>query len=282
MHSDTDLHTHSTASDGHLPPAELVALAAGAGVRRLALTDHDTVAGLDEARAAAVEHGVTLVPGVEISSQWRRQEIHVVGLWVDESDAGLKAALAEQVDRREERAERIARKLRQKGYPGALEGAVGLADGATLTRPHFARWLVEAGHMPDVATAFKKLLGRGGPAAVRVDWPELGQVVGRIRAAGGVAVLAHPLKYRLTATRLRALLDDFAEAGGGAMEVRCGPHDGDRLRHCLRLAEERELLASHGSDFHLPTRWQQTPGGLPALPEGTATVWNREGVSGVG
>ncbi|MDQ2069659.1 PHP domain-containing protein [Natronospira bacteriovora] len=282
MHSDTDLHTHSTASDGRLAPAELVALAAEAGVRRLALTDHDTLAGLPEARAAAEDHGVELVPGLELSCQWRRQEIHVVGLWVDEQSPILTAALAEQAARREQRAERIAHRLEQNRMPGALDGARRLASGATLTRPHFARWLVETGHVPDMPTAFRRWLGRGKPAAVGFQWPPMSEAIDWIRQAGGVAVLAHPLKYRLTSTKLRALLADFAEAGGQAMEVRSGIMDGDRLRHCLARAEEYDLLASMGSDFHAPTRWQPVPGRLPTLPSGTRTVWETRISGGAG
>ncbi|MCP1728592.1 putative metal-dependent phosphoesterase TrpH [Natronospira proteinivora] len=274
MFSDLDLHTHSTASDGRLSPGELVALADQAGVRRLALTDHDTVAGLAEAERAAAEHEMTLIPGVEISAQWSRQEIHVVGLWIDPRHPALEQALAEQAERRNHRAERIARKLAQRGIDGALAGAQALADGGSVTRAHFARWLVDAGHVKDFPQAFRRYLGKGKPAAVGMDWPELDTVVGWIRAAGGLAVLAHPLKYRLTATRLRALLADFSAMGGLGMEVRSGGEDAERLRHCLARAEDYELLASMGSDFHAPTDWQPSPGRLPVLPEGTRTVWD--------
>lgn len=273
MYSDLDLHTHSTASDGQLSPAELVRLAADSGVRRLALTDHDTIDGLEEAETAAAAAGVTLVPGVEISAQWRRQEIHVVGLWVDRHSPALQVALASQQQRRGQRAERIAAKLGQRGIQGSLAGAEALAQGGSLTRAHFARWLVAEGHVPDFPRAFRRYLARGKPAAVGIEWPEIDEVIGWIRAASGVAVLAHPLKYRLTATRLRALMSAFAEAGGGAAEVRSGADSGDRLRHCIALAESRGLLASMGSDFHAPSRWQPSPGRLPELPEGTATVW---------
>jgi len=275
MHSDTDLHTHSTASDGQLAPAELVALAASAGVQRLALTDHDTVAGLPEAQAAADAHEMELVPGVEISCQWRRQEIHVLGLWVDTDCEALGAALASQAARRMERAERIAHKLEKNRMPGALEGACRIADGGSLTRPHFARWMVEAGHAADMPTAFRRWLSRGKPAAVGIQWPEMEDVIAWIRTAGGAPVLAHPLKYRLTATKLRALLADFAEHGGQGMEVRSGYQVAtDSVRHALARAEDYGLLASMGSDFHAPTRWQPCPGRLPTLPKGTQTVWD--------
>jgi len=273
MFSDTDLHTHSTASDGRLAPAELLGLAAEAGVARLALTDHDTVAGLDEARQAAAVHGMELVPGVEISAQWSRREIHVVGLWVNDRDPAFLKHLETQAERRRHRAERIAHKLEKRGLKGSLDGAMALTEDGNITRAHFARWMVEAGHVEDFPQAFRRYLGKGKSAAVGIDWPALETVVDWIRQAGGLAVVAHPLKYRLTATRLRALLRDFAEAGGHGMEVRCGGDDAQRLRHCLVQAEESGLLASMGSDFHGPTNWQPSPGRLPTLPSGTATIW---------
>lgn len=273
MSHDTDLHTHSTASDGALTPAELVGLAARAGVRRLALTDHDTLAGLPAVREAAMAAGLDLVDGVEISSSWGRREIHVVGLWMRPDDPELRAALSGQQQRRDERAERIARRLAGKGMPGALEGARREAGTGPITRPHFARWLVAEGHAPDLPTAFRKWLADGRVGHVSVAWPEIDEVISWIRAAGGVAVLAHPLKYRLTATRLRQLVRDFAGGGGGALEIPVNEQDPERVAVCARLAGEFDLSASLGSDFHQPQRWRPMPGGLPDLPPGLTPVW---------
>lgn len=274
MYSDIDLHTHSHVSDGQLAPAALVRLAAEQGVGRLALTDHDTVDGCAEAGAAAAEAGIEFIPGVEISAAWANQEIHVVGVWVDTESEVLLEGLAAQQARRERRGERIAKRLTQQGIPGALEGARAEADGGALTRAHFARWLVAEGHVPDFPRAFRRYLGRGKPAGVASDWPELATVIEWIAGAGGMAVLAHPLKYRLTASKLRRLLADFADDGGHGVEVRSGADPNDRLRHMITLAERYELLASIGSDFHAPTRWRPGPGRLPTLPSGTATVWD--------
>lgn len=274
MHSDIDLHTHSNVSDGVLDPAALVRLAAEQGVARLALTDHDTMDGCPAARAEAEVAGIELIPGVEISAGWSNQEIHVVGLWVDETSPTLREGLASQQARRNERAERIGRRLAQQGIAGALEGARTEAGDGSLTRAHFARWLVAEGHVPDFPRAFRRYLGRGKPAGVASEWPDLATVIEWIDSAGGLAVVAHPLKYRLTATKLRRLLADFAEAGGHGVEVRSGSDPNDRLRHMITLAEHYELLASIGSDFHAPTRWRPGPGVLPTLPAGTAAVWD--------
>lgn len=274
MRCDTDLHTHSTASDGSLSPADLVRLAADAQVQRLALTDHDTLAGLDAARRTAETLGIELVDGVEISTSWQRREIHVVGLWVRPEDPGLREALACQQRRRDERAERIGRRLEAKGMPGAWDGARQEAGDGPITRPHFARWLVARGHAPDLPTAFRKWLADGKTGHVSVDWPAIAAAVDWIRAAGGIAVLAHPLKYRLTATRLRQLVHDFAAVGGGALEIPVNERDPGRVSVCARLARESGLRASLGSDFHQPQRWRPTPGMLPELPPDLTPVWS--------
>ncbi len=271
---DIDLHTHTTASDGSLSPTELVRLAHEAGVRRLAVTDHDTVAGLEAARATAAEVGIDLVDGVEISCSWERREIHVLGLWIRPRDSALRAALEGQHARREARAERIARRLAGKGMPGALEGARDQAAGAPVTRPHFARWLVARGHAPDVPTAFRRWLGNGKAASVSVAWPAMAEVIDWIRLAGGVAVLAHPLKYRCTATRLRRLVTDFRAAGGTGLEFPASGADPGQVATCVRLAHETGLAASAGSDFHGPRPWQRTPGGVPHPPTAVTPIWS--------
>jgi predicted metal-dependent phosphoesterase TrpH len=271
---DIDLHTHSTASDGRLAPAELVAAARAAGVRRLALTDHDTVAGLPEARVACEAHGVELIPGLELSCRWKKLDIHVCGLWIDPLHPALARALSSQSERREDRGERIARRLGHKRMPGALAGARRVAGEAPLGRPHFARWMVDAGHVPDLNTAFRRWLGAGAPAGVATEWPELAEGIAWLHAAGGLAVLAHPLKYRLTATRLRALLADFAEAGGDGLEVSTVRMPPEERRRLAGLARRNGLRGSAGSDFHGPVPWQPAPGGLPPLPEGLEPVWS--------
>ena len=244
-----DFHTHSAASDGALSPRDLVDRAAREGVRRLAITDHDTIAGyLSVCQSAPSE--LELISGVELSCQWGRVGIHIIGLGFDPASRALTCHLEGLNKARRDRAEKIAHKLDRSGMPGALEGAMAVADGAQIGRPHFARWMVLAGHVDSEAIAFKRFLGRGKPGDISLLWPALDDTVAVITAAGGLAVLAHPLDYKMTATRLRALTDAFCDAGGAALEVINGrprPGDTDAL---WRLVRERDLHVSVGSDFH--------------------------------
>jgi predicted metal-dependent phosphoesterase TrpH len=265
-----DLHTHTTASDGLLTPQELVRAAHAAGVRMLAITDHDVV---DAYAGLAAPSGLTLVTGIEFSTAHARQGIHVVGLNVALDSDAMRTALAAQRDARAERAGRIAERLRKRGIAGALSGAARHAGGALLGRPHFASWLVEIGACTDREQAFRKYLGRGG--GVIDTWPPLEAVIGWIRDAGGDAVLAHPAKYGLTRLRLDKLAGAFAAAGGLAMEVISGMQRPE-LTHALALLAARHgLAASAGSDFHQPQQpWAQL-GRVAALPPGCAPVWDR-------
>ncbi|PCO06383.1 PHP domain-containing protein [Microbulbifer flavimaris] len=276
-----DLHCHSSASDGILSPAQLVSRAKSCGVTLLALTDHDTVAGIGEARAAAAGTGVTLLPGIEFSSRWGKQLVHVVGLGVDTESPILRQAIAARDALRAERAERIAERLEKRGFTGALEGARRLAGAGVLGRPHFARWLVEAGHVQDTARAFKRYLGAGKCGDVTVEWPQLEQTVGEIHGAGGCAVLAHPLKYGMTRTRLLRLMTEFRSAAGDAVEVVCGRQNPVQTREVTRLVADAAqatsgagtLLCSVGSDFHQPGQpWREL--GCAQLPADVEPVWN--------
>jgi len=244
-----DFHTHSNASDGALSPSELLNRAAAAGIKALALTDHDTIAGF-ESVSDSVPLGVRLVSGVELSCQWGKVGIHIVGLGFDPLSGGLVEHLSVLDLARLRRAEMIAHRLSQKGMPGALEGAMAVASGAQIGRPHFARWMVMNDHVKTEAEAFKRFLGKGKVGDISTLWPDLQQTVGTIAEAGGLAVLAHPLKYRLTATRLNALCATFVTAGGAAIEVingHPGPGETERL---MSLARAHQLLLSVGSDFH--------------------------------
>ena len=268
-----DFHTHSTASDGTLTPAELVEAAHRAGIRHLALTDHDTVAGISEARAHAAGLGLNLVPGVEISVSWYGRTIHVLGLGVDPENARLQAGLARLQDYRRWRAGEIARRLEKAGIPGALEGAMALAVGDQVGRTHFARFLVQAGHAPDMKRVFKRFLVSGRPGHVPGEWIYLEQAVEWIHGAGGVAVIAHPARYRFTRTRLRLLLEEFRELGGEGLEVVSGSHSPDDYRTMARHAADFDLLASAGSDYHGPENPWIELGRLPELPAGCRPVW---------
>ena len=268
-----DLHTHTVYSDGALAPAELVARAAANGVQVLALTDHDVTDGVPEAQAAAQQAGITLVPGVEISVTWGAQTVHVVGLQIDITHPGLQAGLARLREFREWRAEEIGRRLAKAGIPGATEGARVLALRGLVSRTHFAQYLVAAGHAADVRSVFKKFLVHGKPGYVPGQWAGLDEAIGWIRAAGGQAVLAHPARYKITATRLKKLLGEFRDAGGAAIEVVSGSHSRDDMFRFAQLARSFGLLASSGSDFHGPHNYYMDLGPMPPLPDGCTPVW---------
>lgn len=269
-----DLHTHSTASDGILPPVQLVSRAYEVGVTQLALTDHDTLGGWPEAKAEADRRGIQLIPGIEFSSQWRGRGIHIVGLSFDIESPVMLQAVASQENRRRQRAEVIAEKLEKKGFAGALEGAATHADGAMIGRPHFARWMVEQGHVLSMQQAFKKWLGAGKPGDVKQMWPEIEEVVEWITAAGGVAVIAHPDHYKMTRTKLKLLLDVFTESGGKGIEVCSGPQHGNVTANMAQLCREYELLASCGSDFHSPSQAWLELGCFPQMPNDLTPVWS--------
>lgn len=268
-----DLHTHSLRSDGTLAPAELVRRAHANGVEVLALTDHDVTDGLAEAADAARALGLTLVPGVEISVTWLNQTLHIVGLNIDPAQAGLQAGLAGLREFRNWRAQEIDRRLAKKRIVGALDGAARHAKGAILSRTHFARFLVEQRHARDMAQAFKLFLARGRPAYVPGRWAPLGDTVRWIRDAGGVAVIAHPARYKLTAGKLRRLVGEFREYGGEAIEVVAGRCDAETVRHFAVVAQEHGLLASVGSDYHGPEGGWGDLGRVAPLPEGCTPVW---------
>lgn len=270
-----DLHSHSTASDGTLTPTLLVQQAAAAGVRYLALTDHDTLSGLAEAEQAAASTAMQLVPGVEISVTWCGRTIHIVGLHVDASNLALQRGLAELREFREWRAGEIAnRLLKQAGIVEALAGARQYAQGALVSRTHFARYLVDCGVAASVQEVFKRYLVQGKPGHVPGQWASLEAVVRWIVEAGGVAVLAHPARYKMTATKLRALMGEFREAGGVALEVVSGSHSADDVKTMARNATQMGLLASVGSDYHGPENAWIVLGRLRALPEECVPVWH--------
>jgi predicted metal-dependent phosphoesterase TrpH len=272
-----DLHSHSTASDGTLTPAELVYRACAAGVDVLALTDHDTLDGIAEARSAAAESGLNLLPGVEVSVSWSGRTIHVLGLNVDPADTALCAGLRELQRFRDWRAREIARKLAQRGIDGALEGASRFRRGRLLSRTHFAHFLVEQGHARSVREVFKRFLVRNRPGYVGGQWTSLPQAVTWIRGAGGMAVIAHPARYGLSRSRLKQLLCEFVEAGGAGLEVVSGSHSADETRHMAAVSREHRLFASCGSDYHGPENPWIDVGRLRRLPQGCTPIWDAEG-----
>lgn len=267
-----DLHTHSTASDGTLNPSALVDSAWRAGVRVLALTDHDTTEGIEEARQSAPE-GMRIVAGVEISVSWNGHTVHVLGLDVDERAEALQQGLAKLREFRDWRAEEMGRRLHKHQIEGAFEGAKALSNGRLVSRTHFARFLVKQGYVKDVRSVFTKYLTEGKPGYVAGQWAELADVVSWILDAGGMPVLAHPGRYRMTGTKLRSLISQFKQAGGLGLEVISGSHNQDDVRHMADLARQFELLASAGSDFHDPDTPFIELGRLPDLPTDLRPVW---------
>lgn len=270
-----DLHSHSTVSDGLLSPTQLVARAAAYGVEVLALTDHDDVGGLTEARAAAGQEGVRLVSGVEVSVSWREHTVHVVGLGIDPANRALQDGLSAIRAGRRERAERIAAALEARGIPGSLEGACAfVANERIISRSHFARFLVAQGYARDVKSVFRKYLVKGKPGYVSHRWAELAEAVGWIRKSGGVAVVAHPGRYPFGEARMQALLADFKESGGAAIEVVSSSHTPQQFTRFAQYAAHYGLLASRGSDYHGPGESFIELGRLPELPASCRPVWH--------
>ncbi|WP_028025207.1 RNase RNM [Enterovibrio calviensis] len=269
-----DLHSHTTASDGRFSPEELVKRAVDFRVNVLAITDHDTLAGIAPAKQAVtdLELPLHIVNGIEISTVWQNKDIHIVGLNIDLDSPELLALIDAQAIRREARAELIAERLDKQGMPGALEGAKALAGDVPLTRAHFARWMVEQGYVKTMQAVFKKYLTRGNPGYVPPNWCTIEEAVDVIHKAGGQAVIAHPGRYKLTAKWLKRLLQTFADAGGDGMEV-AQPQQAPNERRLLGdYAIQFGLAGSQGSDFHYPSPWLELGRNL-YLPKGCKEIW---------
>ena len=269
-----DLHSHTTASDGRLAPEALVHRAGEMRVGTLAITDHDTVDGIPAAQAEIARAGLALnlITGVEISTVWENHEIHIVGLNIDIHHPALTAFLDQQKERRNLRGQLIGERLEKANIPGAWEAALKLADGGAVTRGHFARFLVEQGKANNFGDVFKKYLARGKTGYVPPQWCTIKEAIDVIHHSGGVAVMAHPGRYNLSAKWLKRLLAHFSEQGGDAMEVaQCqqAPHERAQL---ATYAREYSLLASQGSDFHQPCPWIEL-GRKLWLPAGVEGVW---------
>jgi predicted metal-dependent phosphoesterase TrpH len=273
MTSFIDLHSHSVVSDGLLTPAELVAHAASKGIRILALTDHDDVAGLAEAESAAAQHGITLIPGVEISVTWRRRTLHIVGLRIDSQSLPLVQGLQEIRKGRHARAEGMAESLVKVGIQGSLEGAYQFAQQGIISRTHFAQYLVAQGYAPNIRSVFKKYLVKGKPGYFEYHWASLEDAISWIVESGGIPVLAHPGRYDLGRTNMLLLLEEFRNLGGIAIEVVTSSHSSEQYQEFARLAHQFGLQASTGSDYHGPGHSYLDMGQLPALPAGCVPVW---------
>lgn len=270
-----DLHCHSTASDGLLAPAELVRRAAGNGVDILALTDHDDISGLAEARAQAEALNLRFVDGVEVSISWGGITIHVVGLNIDPNNRQLQQGLHGIRQGRAERAKKMAEDLARVGIPGSLEGAYAYVENPNLIgRTHFARFLVEKRYVSDVKSAFQHYLVSGRPGYVPHQWATLEDALSYIKAGGGIPVVAHPGRYKLTRAEMRKFLGEFRDLGGTGIEVITSSHTPEQFLEYAILAHEFGFLASRGSDFHGPGESRVDLGKLPNLAADLKPVWH--------
>lgn len=270
-----DLHCHSTASDGMLPPAEVVARAHTNGVSTLALTDHDGLSGLPEAQAAAEALGLDFVAGTEISVEWNDHSVHIVGLRIDPQNPAIVGELDGIRLGRANRAEKIAAELEKVGFSGILARTMTYVGNPDLvSRAHFARALVDMGACREVKQVFDRYLTPGKPGYVAHPWPSLADALGWIRAAGGVAVIAHPGRYRMSNKELGKLFEVFRDLGGEAIEVASGSHTPEQIAHFGRQARHYAFMGSQGSDFHGPDESYVDLGRSLPLPEGVVPVWN--------
>ncbi|MET0267170.1 MAG: 3',5'-nucleoside bisphosphate phosphatase [Duganella sp.] len=270
-----DLHCHSNVSDGVLAPAAVAAYARRAGVDVWALTDHDEVGGIVAARDAAQAEGMRFVAGVEISITWARETVHIVGLQIDETNPVLLEGLARTRSGRDNRGREIDRQLALAGIEGAYQGALKYVGNPDLmSRTHFARYLVEIGACADIPEVFRKYLSEGRPGYVPHSWGTLAESVRWIRAAGGIAVIAHPGRYKFSPLAQGELFDEFKQLGGSAIEVVTGSHTPDQYPVYAQLANHYGFLASRGSDFHAPGESRVDFAALPPLPANVKPVWH--------
>lgn len=269
-----DLHSHTNASDGDLTPAELVERAIEKGINILSITDHDTCEGLIKARnyVAEKKHPLTLINGVEISTLWENIEIHIVGLNFSTSNDSMVQLLREQSQRRLERGIEIGRRLQKVGIEDAWECAFALSGGGQVTRAHFAQYIVKSGKEKNISHVFKRYLSKGKPGYVPAQWCSIQEAVNAIHAAGGVAVLAHPSKYQLSAKWLKRVIAHFKECAGDAMEVSHCQQQPQEKQYLAELAKSLDLKTSVGSDFHRPCSWIELGRNL-WLPDDTQAVW---------
>ncbi len=268
-----DLHSHSTASDGTLTPTELVQRAHAQGVEVLALTDHDNLGGITEARNVADQLGIRLITGVEISVTWAKHTIHIVGLNVDSHNKALQAGLAGICDERKRRATRMGEKLEKIGVKDAEAKAAAISTGL-IARTHYGRVLVKEGLADDMGKAIRKYLINGKIGFVAGEWVSVETALEWIIGAGGVAVIAHPARYRLSNTKLRAFIRQFIAAGGHGIEVISGSHNNQDAENMAKLARQFNLYASRGSDYHGPENPWIELGRLPSLPHDLKPIWD--------
>jgi 3',5'-nucleoside bisphosphate phosphatase len=269
-----DLHSHSFYSDGFLSPSEVVRLASQAGCELFSLTDHDTTKGSAEAKLEADKLNLGLINGVEISAFWRNMAIHILGLGIDINNDILQTGLEHNQKLRKERAEKIALGLWRSGIKDALEKTQNFSKTDMLTRTHFAQMLISEGYCKDMKAVFRGYLTGKKPGGVSVEWKGFDEVVHWIHAAGGKALIAHPLRYRMTNTKIKKLLIDFKEVLGDGIEVVTGTSTEAEVKLSSQWAKDYNLLVSCGSDFHGWPNQRVQIGNLIELPNPKRAVWS--------
>ena len=275
MHPVYDLHTHTTASDGELSPKALVIKAKSSGIDVLAITDHDSTEGITEADNEASKQNIKMLPGIELSASWMDKNFHIVGLGIDPDNRKLQASLKETEELRERRAIKIGKKLEKIGVTKAYFEAKELAGINTLTRSHFARVLINQGFAEDSREVFKKYLVHNKPGFVKTNWIEMASGIELIKDSGGEAILAHPLRYNITASWLRRFLTAFKKSGGIGIEVVTGSSNADEINTAAAYARRFELSGSAGSDYHgYDNTWVKL-GQLAAMPGSITPVWEK-------
>ena len=268
-----DLHCHSSASDGSLTPTDVVKRAVDQGVQTLAITDHDTVNGQTEALAAARKYQLNLIPGIEISTTWENKCFHIVGLNIDPNNSDLNEGIRNLQTIRTERALKIANRLDKKNIPNAFEAVIADAGDRMITRAHFADFLYQNQYVSSQQEAFDRYLGKGKPAYVNTIWADLAESIAWIKHAGGIAVIAHPMRYQMTASWMQRFLTFFKDSGGQAIEVVTGRTNADEIQRSLYYANRFNLAGSVGSDFHSPNNPWVELGRLQTLPHSVRPVW---------
>ena len=277
-----DLHSHTNCSDGALTPKELIERAVNFQIDVLAITDHDSVKGLDIAKQTILDQNIplTLINGIEISTQWQGFEIHIVGLNIDPEHAQLQSLISAQQQRREDRATSMGDKLEKCGFNDVYSDAKAMAGEGSITRAHFAKVLLQRSVVSKMQSAFDKYIGKGKRAYVKPNWCSIEEAVATIHAAGGVAVMAHPIRYDLTAKWLRRLIVDFKDAQGDGLEVVLPQMNNEQRKIMLNYCSEYDLYASMGSDFHQPSRWSDLGRNL-VMPEQAKPIWQLWQTNGI-
>lgn len=269
-----DLHCHSQFSDGALSPHALLQKAVDANLSLLALTDHDTISGLESLHDAALGSDIKIIDGIELSVRWKKYDIHILGLNIDRKNQALKTLVDQQIESRIQRAHKIGERLLHFGVNDAYKKACALAGHRRVGRPHYAEVLIQEGLVTDMSMAFKRYLGSSKPAFVPTEWVDLENAVAAIKQAGGSAVIAHPLKYNLTRTKLYALITSFKEAGGEGLEVVSGNMTVFQINESAGICNRFDLLASTGSDYHSDAASQVSLGQQRALPVNCKPIWH--------